>query len=346
MMKNTMLEMSRYAALARQAVAEGIVLLKNEAVLPLASGGRAALFGYAQFHYYQSGTGPAAGEHRPCAEPARSAGRSGRLPAGCEVQARYAAWLAEHPYEMGTGWAQEPWFQPEMPLDDDFVRAAAQRAETAFIVIGRTAGEDQDNSNTPGSFLLTEGEENMLALVCRHFKKSVVLLNVGNIIDMQWVMRYNPGAVAYIWQGGQEGCRGVLDVLNGTVNPCGKLPDTIACTPADYPAADHYGADDRNIYAEDIYVGYRYFETFAPGKVLYPFGFGLSYTKFEVRLLSADETADGITAFAAVQNTGSCPGKEVVQLYCTRRRGGWGNRPKCCAPLQKPERWPMGRARP
>lgn len=81
----------------------------------------------------------------------------------------------------------------------------------------------------------------MLALVCRHFKKSVVLLNVGNIIDMQWVMRYNPGAVAYIWQGGQEGCRGVLDVLNGTVNPCGKLPDTIACTPADYPAADHYG---------------------------------------------------------------------------------------------------------
>ena len=86
-----------------------------------------------------------------------------------EVQARYAAWLAEHPYEMGTGWAQEPWFQPEMPLDEDFVRAAAQRAETAFIVIGRTAGEDQDNSNTPGSFLLTEGEENMLALVCRQF---------------------------------------------------------------------------------------------------------------------------------------------------------------------------------
>lgn len=76
-----------------------------------------------------------------------------------EVQARYAAWLAEHPYEMGTGWAQEPWFQPEMPLDEDFVRAAAQRAETAFIVIGRTAGEDQDNNNTPGSFLLTEGEE-------------------------------------------------------------------------------------------------------------------------------------------------------------------------------------------
>ena len=120
----------------------------------------------------------------------------------------------------------------------------------------------------------------------------------------------------------------MLDVLNGTVNPCGKLPDTIACTPADYPAADHYGADDRNIYAEDIYVGYRYFETFAPGKVLYPFGFGLSYTKFEVRLLSADETADGITAFAAVQNTGSCPGKEVVQLYVADCTGTTGRPPK------------------
>ena len=341
MMKNTMLEMSRYAALARQAVAEGIVLLKNEAVLPLASGGRAALFGYAQFHYYQSGTGSGGlvnTAHVPNLPEVLGGPDGYQLDA--EVQARYAAWLAEHPYEMGTGWAQEPWFQPEMPLDEDFVRAAAQRAETAFIVIGRTAGEDQDNSNTPGSFLLTEGEENMLALVCRHFKKSVVLLNVGNIIDMQWVVRYNPGAVAYIWQGGQEGCRGVLDVLNGTVNPCGKLPDTIACTPADYPAADHYGADDRNIYAEDIYVGYRYFETFAPEKVLYPFGFGLSYTKFEVRLLMA------LPPLLPSKIPAAAPARKLCSSTATRRRGGWGNRPKCCAPLQKPERWPMGRARP
>ena len=280
MMKNTMLEMSRYAALARQAVAEGIVLLKNEAVLPLASGGRAALFGYAQFHYYQSGTG--------------SGGlvNTAHVPNLPEVLGGPDAtsWMPGCRPAMQHGWRNtltrwEPaghrnrGFSREMPLDEDFVRAAAQRAETAFIVIGRTAGEDQDNSNAPGSFLLTEGEENMLALVCHHFKKTVVLLNVGNIIDMQWVMRYNPGAVAYIWQGGQEGCRGVLDVLNGTVSPSGKLPDTIARTPADYPAADHYGADDRNFYAEDIYVGYRYFETFAPEKVLYPFGFGLSYTK-------------------------------------------------------------------
>ncbi len=111
MMKNTMLEMSRYAALARQAVAEGIVLLKNEAVLPLASGGRAALFGYAQFHYYQSGTGSGGlvnTAHVPNLPEVLGGPDGYQLDA--EVQARYAAWLAEHPYEMGTGWAQEPWF--------------------------------------------------------------------------------------------------------------------------------------------------------------------------------------------------------------------------------------------
>ncbi|MGN0983284.1 MAG: glycoside hydrolase family 3 protein, partial [Gemmiger sp.] len=335
-MKNTMLDMPRYAALARQAVAEGVVLLKNEAVLPLAPGGRAALFGYAQFHYYKSGTG-SGGLVNTAPVPAlpEVLGGPGGYHLDAEVQARYAEWLANHPYEMGTGWAQEPWFQPEMPLDEDFVRAAARRTETAFIVIGRTAGEDQDNSNTPGSFLLTEGEENMLALVCRHFKKSVVLLNVGNIMDMQWVTRYEPGAVAYIWQGGQEGCRGVLDVLNGTASPSGKLPDTIARTPADYPAAGHYGADDRNFYAEDIYVGYRYFETFAPEKVLYPFGFGLSYSKFDVKLLSSDENADGITAFAAVKNIGGCPGKEVVQLYCTAPQGRLGKPAKVLCAFAK-----------
>ena len=345
-MKNTMLEMSRYAALARQAVAEGVVLLKNEAVLPLAPGGRAALFGCAQFHYYKSGTGSGGlvnVTHVPNL-PEVLGGDSGyRLDA--EVQARYAAWLADHPYEMGTGWAQEPWFQPEMPLDEEFVRAAARRADTAFIVIGRTAGEDQDNTNTPGSFLLTEGEGTMLALVCRYFKKSVVLLNVGNIIDMQWVARYNPGAVAYIWQGGQEGCRGVLDVLNGTVSPSGKLPDTIACTPADYPAADHYGADNRNFYAEDIYIGYRYFETFSPEKVRYPFGFGLSYTKFEVKLLSADENAEGITAIATVKNIGARPGKEVVQLYCSAPQGLLGKPAKVLCAFAKTKTLAPGESR-
>ena len=151
--------------------------------------------------------------------------------------------------------------------------------------------------------------------------------------------------MAYIWQGGQEGCRGVLDVLNGTVSPSGKLPDTIARTPADYPAAGYYGADDRNFYAEDIYVGYRYFETFAPEKVLYPFGFGLSYTKFEVKLLSADENADGITAVATVKNIGARPGKEVVQLYCTAPQGLLGKPSKVLCAFAKTKTLDPGESR-
>ena len=130
---------------------------------------------------------------------------------------------------------------------------------------------------------------------------------------MQWVARYNPGAVAYIWQGGQEGCRGVLDVLNGTVSPSGKLPDTIASTPADYPAADHYGADNRNFYAEDIYIGYRYYET-ANRAVRYPFGYGLSYTTFAYSDLQVH--ADTVTF--TLTNTGSCAGAEVAQLYVAK----------------------------
>ena len=135
----------------------------------------------------------------------------------------------------------------------------------------------------------------------------------------------------------------MLDVLNGTVSPSGKLPDTIARTPADYPAADHYGTDDRNFYAEDIYVGYRYFETFAPEKVLYPFGFGLSYTKFDIQLLSADENADGITAVATVKNIGARPGKRG-SYSCTapRRRGFWASPPRCCALLPKPKQLAPG----
>ena len=118
--------------------------------------------------------------------------------------------------------------------------------------------------------------------VCEHFEKSIVLLNVGSIIDMKWVEKYDPAAVLYVWQGGQEGGNGVLDVLNGAHSPSGKLTDTIAYDLSDYPSTPNFGDEKRNLYVEDIYVGYRYFETFAKEKVLYPFGFGLSYTTFSI----------------------------------------------------------------
>ena len=111
---------------------------------------------------------------------------------------------------------------------------------------------------------------------------------------MTWVKRCNPAAILYVWHGGQEGGNGAADVLTGRVNPCGKLPDTIAEQLSDYPANANFGNAERNFYAEDIFRGYRYFETFAPEKVLYPFGFGLSYTAFSIEMTDFHETADAV----------------------------------------------------
>ena len=154
----------------------------------------------------------------------------------------------------------------------------ARRNDVSLVVIGRTAGEDQDNNAKAGSYCLTETEEDMIRRVCEVSERTVVVLNVGNIIDMSWVEKYRPQAVLYVWQGGQEGGNGVADVLTGKVCACGKLTDTIAADIKDYPSTENFGDPFKNYYKEDIYVGYRYFETFAKDKVLYPFGYGMSYT--------------------------------------------------------------------
>lgn len=324
-MKNPYDEKS-YAVLARQAAAEGIVLLKNDNnALPLAPNKRVALFGRAQFNYYKSGTGSGGLVNSPCVTGIREAlCTPGGYICDSEIAALYTEWLQSHPFQKGAGWAQEPWFQEEMPLEEEQIRQASQRNDAAIVIIGRTAGEDQDNSDSPGSLRLTDIEETMLQLVCLHFKRSIVLLNTGNIIDMGWVQRYDPAAVAYVWQGGQEGGWAVRDVLTGAVCPSGRLTDTIAVELNDYPAGANFGNTDRNVYAEDIYVGYRYFETFAPDKVLYPFGSGLSYTQFSVMLQTWDRTADGIHILATVCNTGKYAGREVVQLYVSAPQGRMG----------------------
>ena len=125
--------------------------------------------------------------------------------------------------------------------------------------------------------------------------------------------------------GRDEDGNGVLDVLTGVVSPSGKLTDTIAYNISDYPSDRNFGDPDRNFYTEDIYVGYRYFETFAKEKVLYPFGFGLSYTNFEVRGLGMESAGDDTINFRVrVVNTGDTAGKEVVQIYCEAPQGKLG----------------------
>ena len=327
-------DLEKYAAKSREMVAEGCVLLRNEGnVLPLEAGTKVALFGRSQFNYYKSGTGSGG-----LVNTTYVVGINDALEA-CEtievnktVKEAYELWLTDHPFDGGHGWATEPWFQEEMPLSDELIAVAKAESEVAVIIIGRTAGEDQDNKAEAGSYLLTELERDMLAKVCGSFEKTIVLLNVGNIIDMKWVEEYKPSAVMYVWQGGQEGGNGVLDVLTGAVTPSGKLADTIARDITDYPSYSCYGDPERNFYEEDIYVGYRYFETFARDTVLYPFGFGLSYTEFSIQMDSMNVEDDYVTMKVNVENIGKVAGKEVVQVYAEAPQGLLGKpaRVLCC----------------
>lgn len=325
-MANYTLDMDKYRALARQVAAESCVLLKNDhQTLPVAKGSKVSVFGRIALHYYKSGTGSGG-----LVNVKRVVGILDALKETEDILLNekladvYEAWVKDHPFDKGAGWGQEPWSQEEMPLMDELVSEAAKESELAIVVIGRTAGEDQDAKAIPGSYLLTEAEEEMLRKVCGAFEKVAVLLNVGNIIDMKWVQKYNPSAVMYVWQGGQEGGSGVVDVLSGKVSPCGKLSDTIAGDIEDYPSTKNFGDAKENLYQEDIYVGYRYFETFAKDKVLYPFGFGLSYTGFQVETKSFQEKEDAVYAQVEVINTGDFAGKEVVQLYVSAPQGTLG----------------------
>ena len=325
-MNSYKLDLEKYAALARQAVAEGCVLLENEGqALPLRDGERVAVFGRMAFHYYKSGLGSGGLVNTRYVVGILDALKE------CEgvhldekLMGIYEDWIKENPYDEGQGWGRVPWCQKEMDVTEEMLDCA-RRNDVSLVVIGRTAGEDQDNNAKAGSYCLTETEEDMIRRVCEVSERTVVVLNVGNIIDMSWVEKYRPQAVLYVWQGGQEGGNGVADVLTGKVCACGKLTDTIATDIKDYPSTENFGDPFKNYYKEDIYVGYRYFETFARDKVLYPFGYGLSYTTFEMKAEVLKNTGDEITVSATVANTGEVKGKAVVQVYVKVPQGKLGN---------------------
>lgn len=336
-MPEFLFDMSRYHALARQAAAEGCVLLKNDQnALPLRKGECISVFGRIAWNYYKSGTGSGGLVNTRYVTGILDALRAcGNISLNEDLVSTYERWIADHPFEYGEGWGGEPWCQEEMPLTDELVEEAAKSSDSAIVILGRTAGEDRDASATEGSFLLTETEKDMLKKVCNSFSRSIVLLNVGNIIDMNWVKEFDPSAVLYVWQGGQEGGNGVLDVLTGKVSPCGKLTDTIANSIASYPSSPNFGDPHQNIFYEDIYVGYRYFETFCPEKVFYPFGFGLSYTQFTLDTVSSSLVDMTAHISVAVKNTGAASGKEVVQIYCTKPQGKLGKPVKELVAYQK-----------
>lgn len=331
------LDWNKYLDTAAKMVSEGIVMLKNNNnALPLDTDKEVAVFGRIQFHYYKSGTG--SGGMVNVTKVVNIL--DGLIDNGVKVNEKlldtYRKWDKENPFDLGEGWGGEPWSQKEMPLDEGLVKETAKSCETAIVIIGRTAGEEQDNRLEAGSYLLSDDEIAMLTVVRENFKKVVLLLNVGNIIDMTDINRIAPDAVLYVWQGGMTGGKGTADVLTGKVSPSGKLPDTIAYKASDYPSDANFGREkNRDIYAEDIYVGYRYFETFAKEKVLYPFGFGLSYTEFEIKTEKAEITEGAVKLSASVKNIGSYKGKEVIEVYCEAPQGRLGKAARVLCGFEK-----------
>ena len=322
------LDWNKYIEAAENVVSEGIILLKNDKnALPISREESTAVFGRIQLHYYKSGTGSGG-----MVNVSKVIGiTDGLRDAGVKVNEKllgiYKKWDEENPFDLGEGWGSEPWSQKEMPLSDSVAEEAARESSSAVVIIGRTAGEEQDSKLEKGSYYLTDTETEMIKTVRKHFGRMIVLLNVGGIIDLSFMdsAETSPDALMIVWHGGMIGGAGTAKVLVGDVSPSGKLPDTIAYKISDHAADRNFGDPDKCIYAEDIYVGYRYFETFAKDKVRYPFGYGMSYTDFSAVCNKAELNGDNIEISVTVRNTGErYSGKQVIQLYCEAPQGKLG----------------------
>ncbi|HAX73765.1 MAG TPA: beta-glucosidase, partial [Firmicutes bacterium] len=336
-----------FAEFSRGAAAEGMVLLKNENnTLPILKSDVLSVFGRCQFDFYRSGTGSGGAVNVEYVVNAINGLRHNKkITLNESLIGVYEAWLVDNPFDNGGGgWAAEPWFQKEMPLTDELVQTARNASNKAIYIIGRTAGEDKDNADIAGGYRLTEEEMANLQLITNHFEEVAVILNVSNVIDMSWVndptFNNHITAVLYAWQGGIEGGNALADILSGDITPSGKLTDTIAYRIEDYSSDKNFGDKVTNIYEEDIYLGYRYFETFNKEAVQYPFGYGLSYTTFNMNKTSSAVKGSGADAILeleiCVTNTGDTyAGKEVVQVYYSAPQGVLGKPAKVLGAFAK-----------
>ncbi|PFG43171.1 beta-glucosidase [Isoptericola jiangsuensis] len=308
---------------SRRAAAEGVVLLKNEHdVLPLSGSAPIAVFGRVQVDYFTVGYGSGGDVRPPYSWNLLDALRADpALEVDAALAERYETWCAAHPVEAEPEWGTWPRSHPEMPLSEADIAEVAARTPLALVVVGRAAGEAREQALEDGSFFLTDDERTLLARVGAAFERTVVVVDTGNVIDLAWTRDEALDAVVLAWQGGMESGRAVVDVLTGAVPAGGRLTATVAHRYEDYPTHEHFGAADHNEYVEDVYVGYRWFETFAPDAVLYPFGFGLSYTTFDVRDVVVGRDGDTVTVTAQVANAGTHDGTEVVQVYVRAPHG-------------------------
>lgn len=350
----------KHIALSKEAAKEGMVLLKNDGdLLPLSRGSKVALFGKASFDYVRGGGG--SGEVTVSYARNLYEGLS-LLKDKVSVFEELSAFYRDNVKEQyRAGRVPGMTIEPEVPAE--LLKRAGAYTDTAIITICRFSGEgwdrksivDTENKNLcisedamakrsaeifeDGDFCLTHAERAMVDAVKSHFGKVIVVMNVGGMVDSCW-FHDDAGiqSVLMAWQGGIEGGLAAAELLVGDGNPSGKLVDTFARELADYPSTESFHESERFVdYVEDIYVGYRYFETIpgADRKVNYPFGFGLSYTDFSLTAGAAYEENGRIYVPVMVTNIGKRAGKEVVQAYFGAPQGKLGKPAKQLAAFQK-----------
>lgn len=319
-----------------QAAAESFVLLKNEgAILPFSANETVSVFGRLQFDTFFVGYGSGGDVNAHyTVNINQGIKNNGKIKTDPILESLYASWIKKHPADNGF-WGHWPMCHEEMHISEAVAAAAADRSDAALVIIGRAAGEDRENTLTKGSFYLTDEEENLLQVVRRHFKKTAVILNIGNIIDFSWVEKFDIPCVGICWQGGMETGNAVAAVLSGDVSPSGKLTDTIAVSYESYPSSDHFGNQKKNDYEEDIFVGYRYFETFDQKSVLFPFGHGLTYSDFSLSDLHFARFENKTQLRLQLKNTGNATAANVVQVYYSQNGSALYSPDKMLVAFQK-----------
>ena len=326
-------------ALSRKVAGECIVLMENDGALPLTSPEAVALYGSGARQTIRGGTGSGDVNTRMDVNIEEGLENAGFTVTTkdwlnrndekyMQERKQYLEWLPAFAEQQGVSELVAMFSYPFQVIspaeitDEDIDSSAT---DTAVYVISRTSGEGADRFCRRGDYLLYEEEKRQLEKLASAYEKLIVVLNIGGLIDMSEIKAV-PGinAVLLMTPLGNVGGDALADVLTGRVNPSGKLTDTWAADYSDYPASETFSHNDGNVddeyYAEGIYVGYRFFDSFGI-EPLYPFGYGLSYTSFEIHTEEVHIDGNTIRLTVRVANTGPCSGKEVVQVYCSKPAG-------------------------
>ncbi len=345
-----------HADITRKSATEGMVLLKNDGeTLPWADNvKKVALFGCTSYDYIAGGTG-SGNVNRAYTVSLLDGLKNGGYETDDNLKADYEQHIASEKKRIKPDDSQFSAFMPvvlpeEKTFSDERLKELANNMDVALITIGRGSGEFLDRESS--SFNLSDANKKLISDVCRVFhaagKKVVVVLNVGGAVETaSW--KNQPDAILCAWQGGQEGGNSVVDVLSGKAYPSGKLTSTFPIRYEDHASTANFPVNlkadfqlvrdnqgekkydlkdvDYTSYSEDIYVGYRYFDTFGK-QVSYPFGYGLSYTTFDYSNPTIKENNGLYTISVTIKNTGKRPGKEVVQLYIAAPNRAAMNKPE------------------